>query len=172
MISPPRSVLSQSCLRQCCHRSRMPRILKHPCDSSLWDVTKKKNRLLRHSLAQPRPCWIFAFRTTVQKANVDSGWTRGQQRFAPSYSQMCWDRSDGTPLSEPVIDAGFSAVVGSACSCVLAAGPDREDRSSDVCYVGDTRQSFSEKMMTTSCTHLCRIVSHRNLENIRHRPLQ
>ena len=41
--------------------------------------------------------------------------------------------------SEPVMDAVYTAVVGSACSCVLEAGSDREDRASDVCYVGDTR---------------------------------
>ena len=42
--------------------------------------------------------------------------------------------------SEPVMDAVYTAVVGSACTGrVLDAGSDREDRSSDVCYVGDTR---------------------------------
>ena len=38
-----------------------------------------------------------------------------------------------------MIDAVYGAVVGSACSCVFDAGSDREDRSLDVCYVGDTR---------------------------------
>ena len=41
--------------------------------------------------------------------------------------------------SESEIDARYAAVVGSACSCVFEAGSDREDRSSDVCYVGNTR---------------------------------
>ena len=44
-----------------------------------------------------------------------------------------------------MIDAGFSVVVGSACSCAFEAGSDREDRSSDVCHVGDTRLSVSVK---------------------------
>ena len=47
--------------------------------------------------------------------------------------------------SEPVMDAGNTAVVGSACPCVFEAGSDCEDRSSDVCYVGDTLWSFSVK---------------------------
>ena len=56
-------------------------------------------------------------------------------------------------------------VVGSACSRVLDAGSDREDRSSDVCYVGDTRESFSEKDDDSipHTRHLCRIVSHRTM---------
>ena len=33
----------------------------------------------------------------------------------------------------------YSAVVGSASSCIFEIGSDREDTSSDVCYVGDTR---------------------------------
>ena len=41
--------------------------------------------------------------------------------------------------SEPVVDAVYTAVVGSACSCVLEAGSDRVDRSSSVCYESDTR---------------------------------
>ena len=54
-------------------------------------------------------------------------------------------------------------VVGSACSCVLEAGSDRENRSSDVCFVGDTRQSLSAfNMMTALHTHRFRIVSHRD----------
>ena len=41
---------------------------------------------------------------------------------------------------EPVMDAVCAAVVGSArTGSVLDAGSDREDRSSDVCFVGDTR---------------------------------
>ena len=48
--------------------------------------------------------------------------------------------------SEPVMDAVCTAVVVTArTGPVLEAGSDREDRSSDVCYVGDTRWSFSEK---------------------------
>ena len=43
-----------------------------------------------------------------------------------------------------MIDAVETAV-GSACSCVLEAGSDRQDRFLDVCCVGDTRYSFSEK---------------------------
>ena len=38
-----------------------------------------------------------------------------------------------------MIHAMYIAVVGSACSCVFEAGSGREDRSSDVCYVGDTQ---------------------------------
>ena len=42
--------------------------------------------------------------------------------------------------SEPVVDAVCTAAVGSTrTGRVLDAGSDREDRSSDVCYVGDTR---------------------------------
>ena len=42
--------------------------------------------------------------------------------------------------SEPVADAVCTAVVGPArTGRVLDAGSDREDRSSDVCNVGDTR---------------------------------
>ena len=49
--------------------------------------------------------------------------------------------------SEPVVDAVCTAVVGAArTGRVLDAGSAREDRSSDVCCIGDTRQSFSEKM--------------------------
>ena len=48
--------------------------------------------------------------------------------------------------SEPVIDAVCTAVVGSArTGRTLDAGSAREDRSSDVYCVGDTRQSFFEK---------------------------
>ena len=66
----------------------------------------------------------------------------------------------------PIVNQNQSAVVGSACPCVFEAGCDREDRSSDVCYVGDTRWSFSAKkrMMTALHTHHSfRIVSHRNM---------
>ena len=42
--------------------------------------------------------------------------------------------------SEPEVDAVCTAVVGSSCTGrVLDAGSDREDRSFDVCHVGDTR---------------------------------
>ena len=64
------------------------------------------------------------------------------------------------------MDAVCAAVVGSArTGRVLDAGSARKDRSSDVCYVGDTIVIYLRKMMTASCTHdhyLCRIVSHRN----------
>ena len=51
-----------------------------------------------------------------------------------------------TSGSEPEVDAVYSAVVGSArTGRVLDASSAREDRSFDVCYVGDTRKSFSEK---------------------------
>ena len=49
-----------------------------------------------------------------------------------------------------MIDALYTAVVGSACSCVLEAGSDREDRFLDAYYVGDTGKSLSAKMMTAS----------------------
>ena len=66
--------------------------------------------------------------------------------------------------SDPVADANYLAVVDSACSCVFEAGSDREDKSSYVCYVGDTRQSFSvrddDSILHTH--HLSRIVSHRS----------
>ena len=39
------------------------------------------------------------------------------------------------------MDAVFSGVLGSAHSCVLEAGSDREDR----CHVGDTGRSLSAK---------------------------
>ena len=61
------------------------------------------------------------------------------------------------------MDAVHTAVVGSACSCVLEAS-DHEDRSSDVCYVSETRQSFSAKKLTALHTHHSfSIVSHRNI---------
>ena len=41
--------------------------------------------------------------------------------------------------SEPVMDTVCAAVAGLARARVLDAGSDREDRSSDVCHVGDTR---------------------------------
>ena len=41
--------------------------------------------------------------------------------------------------SEPVLDAGCTAVIGSARTRALDAGSAREGRSSDVCFVGDTR---------------------------------
>ena len=61
--------------------------------------------------------------------------------------------------SEPVVDAVGIAVVGSArTGRVHDAGSAREDRSSDECYVGDTRQSFTEEdddsILHTH--HLCR----------------
>ena len=40
-------------------------------------------------------------------------------------------------------------VIGSACSCVFEAGSDREDTSSDACYVGDTRYSSSRLISRT-----------------------
>ena len=45
------------------------------------------------------------------------------------------------------------------------AGSDRADRSSDVSFVGDTRQSFSAKYVDSilHTRHLIRIVSHRNI---------
>ena len=46
-----------------------------------------------------------------------------------------------------MVDAVCTAVVGAArTGRVLDAGSAREDRCSDVCCIGDTRQSFSEKM--------------------------
>ena len=66
--------------------------------------------------------------------------------------------------SEPVVDAICTGVVSSARTRALGAGYDREDRSSGVCHVGDTRQSSSEKD-DDSIPHahrLRRIVSHSN----------
>ena len=37
------------------------------------------------------------------------------------------------------MEAVCTAVVGSVSSGVLEEGSDREDRSSDICHVGDTR---------------------------------
>ena len=68
--------------------------------------------------------------------------------------------------SVPAMDVVCTAVVGSArTGRVLDAGSDREDRSSDVCYVGDTQWSFTEKDYDSilHTRHLCRNVSHRNL---------
>ena len=68
----------------------------------------------------------------------------------------------GVPLargSEPVVDAVCTAVVGPArTGRVLDAGSDREDRSSDVCCVGDTRLSFFAKGNDSilHIHHLCR----------------
>ena len=48
--------------------------------------------------------------------------------------------------SEPVVDGVRTAVVGSDRTCrVLDAGSGREDETSEVCCVGERRQSFSEK---------------------------
>ena len=61
--------------------------------------------------------------------------------------------------SESVVDAVCTAVVGSArTGRVHDAFSDREDTSSDVCYVGDTRKSFSEKDDDSipHTHHLCR----------------
>ena len=59
-----------------------------------------------------------------------------------------------------------TAVVGSARTCrVFDTGSAREDSSSDVCYVDNTRQSFSVKCDDSILhTHLVQIVSHRNIE--------
>ena len=72
--------------------------------------------------------------------------------------------SDLTPIPSPVVDAGYTAVVGSACPCVVEADSDCEDRSSDVGYVGDTRWSFSVKNddVILHSHHLSQIVPHRN----------
>ena len=67
----------------------------------------------------------------------------------------------------------LTPVCAAATGRVLDAGSVREGISSDVCYVGDTRQSFSEKdddnILHTH--HLCRIVSHRNIDMDRQRSL-
>ena len=42
------------------------------------------------------------------------------------------DSSCACSESAPSVDARYSAVAGSACSCVFEAGSDREDRSSDM----------------------------------------
>ena len=57
-----------------------------------------------------------------------------------------------TCKSEPVMDAVYIAVVGSARTRLLDVGSGREDRSSDECNVGETRQSFSAQKMTAFCT--------------------
>ena len=66
--------------------------------------------------------------------------------------------------SEPVVDAVCTAVVGSArTGRVLDAASDREDRSSEVCYAGDTRDSYShslKKMMTACCTLIISAEQH------------
>ena len=93
MISPPRRHTACSpkvIIANLLHRARMPWILKHPCDSWLWDVPKN------HTLAaQPRAAWALAalflhFWITTKKAN--SGWECGQQRFALDWSYVCWDK--------------------------------------------------------------------------------
>ena len=43
------------------------------------------------------------------------------------------------------MDAVLSAVVGSACACLVLDAGDHEVTYSDVCSEGDTQQSFSEK---------------------------
>ena len=63
----------------------------------------------------------------------------GASLNASKYSGMGITDRALTCESEPVMDAARTAVVGSARTRVLDAGSDREDRSSDVCYVGDTR---------------------------------
>ena len=69
--------------------------------------------------------------------------------------------------SDPALDAKYSVVVVSACSCVFEAGSDRADRSSDACNVGDTRKSLSEQHVDSilRSRHLVQILSHRNIEN-------
>ena len=69
-------------------------------------------------------------------------------------------------VPEPVMDAVKKLQwSGSACSGVLEAGSDREETPSDVCFVGDTRQSLSAKDDDSilHMHHLFRIVSHRNM---------
>ena len=38
-----------------------------------------------------------------------------------------------------VIDAVYIAVVGSGCPCIFEAGSYWKDRSSNVCYIGETQ---------------------------------
>ena len=68
------------------------------------------------------------------------------------------------PWFSPVVDGVRTAVAASArTGRVLAAGSAREDRFSDVCYVGDTRSSFSEKKRTTASCALVISVRDRGL---------
>ena len=69
--------------------------------------------------------------------------------------------------SEPVMDSVCCSGLGSSrTGRVLDAGSDREDRSSDVCYVDDTQQSLSERDDDSilHIDHLCTIrVTSRHL---------
>ena len=64
-----------------------------------------------------------------------------------------------------MVDAVCTAVDGSArTGCVLDASSAREDRSSDVRYVGDTHDSDSlKKMMTASYTPIISAQEHERL---------
>ena len=100
MISPPRphiacipKVISASAaIANLLHRARMPRIQEHPCDSWLWDVPKNRTSCGR----QPRTAWAVAdhciFWFTVRKSERCVWFGKcGQQRLAPSCSQVSWD---------------------------------------------------------------------------------
>ena len=54
---------------------------------------------------------------------------------------------------------------GSACSCVFEAGSDREERSSDVRYVGENTIVFlwTDKWMTTPCTLIIFVMQQERL---------
>ena len=98
MVSPPRQhtsysskVISASAsIANLLHRARMPWILEHPCDSWLWDVPKNPDSCGAASHGQS-PSGCLHFWISMQQASVVSGWKRGQQRFAPYCTQVCWD---------------------------------------------------------------------------------
>ena len=72
--------------------------------------------------------------------------------------------TDYACVSDPMVDAGRTAVVASdRTGLERDAGPDREDRSSDICHVGDTRLSFYEDAMTASCTLIISAEQHERL---------
>ena len=69
--------------------------------------------------------------------------SRNGRTTIPENTSFEWTNDCGMGVTDlarqPVVGAVCAAVGGSACSCVFEAGSDSEDRSSNVCYVGDTR---------------------------------
>ena len=108
----------------------MPWILEHPCDSWLWAVPKIQTRAaqLRTALGPGRLLHLWL---TVRKANAEILVERVGMGILLTLRQFQ--------------NQFYTAVVGSGASCVFEAGSARKDGSSDVCYVGDTRQPLSVK---------------------------
>ena len=130
------------------HRARTPRILEHPCALWLWDVPEIQ--ILQHSFARLGP-WQFFSPFLDLHAESELCLLVGNVGSRDLHRQriLLWEITDLALAcgSESVMDIVCAAAVGSArTGRELDAGSAREDRSSDVCDVGDPRWSFSEKI--------------------------